>query len=227
MPELARMPTEWIHHPWDAPLSVLKASGVELGFNYPKPMIEIDLARERLIEAIFKMWEMDAASRDANSDVMNEVVVDNCEGTKNLAIAKVVENSGGTENSSIPKVLLKERIPCPTISSNDQKVPTVQNSKHYPFNRKRSKYMEGEKPLPDDLHKHNNEAGTSKTDEDLRSTAESSSIKKQTTSRNTFSVPQLSYSSEDNFFPVYDSSDLKQPWQEQINMQQSSNKDCK
>nr|CAD1836180.1 unnamed protein product [Ananas comosus var. bracteatus] len=30
IPELVRMPTEWIHHPWDAPPSVLDAAGVEL-----------------------------------------------------------------------------------------------------------------------------------------------------------------------------------------------------
>ena len=26
LPELARVPTEWIHHPWDAPFTVLKSS---------------------------------------------------------------------------------------------------------------------------------------------------------------------------------------------------------
>ncbi len=227
LPELARMPTDWIHHPWDAPITVLKASGVELGLNYPKPIIEIDLAREHLIEAIFKMWEMEAAGRAANSDVTNEEVVDNSGVTENLSIPKVVENSGGTVNLSIPKVLLKENIPCPTISSNDQKVPTIQNSKNYPFYRKRSNLMEVEKPLPDNLHKLNNGAGTSRTDEDLCSTAESSSNKKQTTSRNSFSVPQLCFSSEGKFFPEYESSDLKQPGQEQISMEQSSCKDGK
>ncbi|KAB5545106.1 hypothetical protein DKX38_013218 [Salix brachista] len=39
-------------------ITVLKAAGVELGVNYPKPIIDIDLAREHLTEAIFKMWEM-------------------------------------------------------------------------------------------------------------------------------------------------------------------------
>ena len=48
LPELARMPSEWIHHPWDAPPSVLRSAGVELGLNYPVPIVDIDLARERL-----------------------------------------------------------------------------------------------------------------------------------------------------------------------------------
>lgn len=213
LPELARMPTEWIHHPWDAPFSMLKASGVELGLNYPNPIIEIDLARERLTEAIFKMWEIEAASRAANLNGTNEVVVDNSDGTENLAI---------------PKVLLKGKSPCPTTSSNDQRVPTIQNSKNHLSNRKRSKCMEEEKPLLNNLHKLNVEAGTSRTDEDVCSTAESSSVKKQTTSRNSFSVPQVTcFSSEERSLPDCESSDLIEPRQEQIDMEQISSKDGK
>nr|QIE08266.1 nTVMVp-CIBN-2A-CRY2-cTVMVp [Vector 4m_pSin-nTVMVp-CIBN-2A-CRY2-cTVMVp] len=57
LPELARLPTEWIHHPWDAPLTVLKASGVELGTNYAKPIVDIDTARELLAKAISRTRE--------------------------------------------------------------------------------------------------------------------------------------------------------------------------
>ncbi|KAK7263814.1 hypothetical protein RJT34_31411 [Clitoria ternatea] len=35
LPELARMPTEWIHHPWDAPLCVLRAAGVDSKNDMP------------------------------------------------------------------------------------------------------------------------------------------------------------------------------------------------
>ncbi|GFZ10056.1 cryptochrome 1 [Actinidia rufa] len=45
LPELARLPTEWIHHPWNAPESVLQAAGIELGSNYPRPIVEIDAAK--------------------------------------------------------------------------------------------------------------------------------------------------------------------------------------
>lgn len=48
IPELARLPTEWIHHPWVAPESVLRASCVELGSNYAKPIVDLDTARELL-----------------------------------------------------------------------------------------------------------------------------------------------------------------------------------
>jgi len=158
------------------------------------------------------MWEIEAAARVANTNGTNEVVVDNSDGTENLAI---------------PKVLLKVKSPCPTTSSNDQRVPTIQNSKNHPSNRKRSKCMEEEKPKPllNNLHKLDGEGGTSRADEDVCSTAESSSVKKKTTSRNSFSVPQVSLSSEQMYFPDCESSDLKQPRQEQIDMEQISSKD--
>lgn len=65
LPELARLPTDWIHHPWDAPESVLQAAGVELGSNYPLPIVEIDAAKVRLQEALSQMWQNEAASRAA------------------------------------------------------------------------------------------------------------------------------------------------------------------
>ncbi|KAL7245663.1 hypothetical protein ACSBR2_000902 [Camellia fascicularis] len=65
LPELARLPTEWIHHPWNAPESVLQASGIELGSNYPSPIVEIDAAKARLQEALSEMWQQEADSRAA------------------------------------------------------------------------------------------------------------------------------------------------------------------
>ncbi|KAJ6431297.1 hypothetical protein OIU84_018730 [Salix udensis] len=186
LPELARMPTEWIHHPWDATIAVLKAAGVELGINYPKPIIDLDLARERLMEAIFKMWELEAAARTSNTNGTNEVVVDNTDDSENLAIPK-----------------------------------------NNPAYRKRSKYMEDERPQPDKLHNDDNVVGTSRKDEDLSSTAESSSAKKQATSRCSFSVPQYCSSSEAKPMQECESSDLRQPWQAEIEMGQSSTKDGK
>ncbi|KAL8128251.1 cryptochrome-1-like [Apium graveolens] len=63
LPELARLPTEWIHHPWNAPPSVLQAAGVELGSNYPLPIVGMDAAKARLQEALAQMWQHEAASR--------------------------------------------------------------------------------------------------------------------------------------------------------------------
>ncbi|KAK8585743.1 hypothetical protein V6N13_050715 [Hibiscus sabdariffa] len=206
LPELARMPTEWIHHPWDAPLTVLKAAGVELGLNYPKPIIDIDTAREHLREAIFKMWETEAAAKSTTSGQMNEEVFD---------------NSRGNETSAIPRVVLKEMSPCPTYSSNDQRVPSFRNCNNGSLNRKRAKLVEEEKLHSD---KPKNEAGTSGREEDLCSTAESSASKRQSTSRMSFSVPQYSSSSDCRPFQEYGSSGLNRPWQEMIDMEQTSSK---
>uniref|UniRef100_A0A2P2JF00 Photolyase/cryptochrome alpha/beta domain-containing protein n=2 Tax=Rhizophora mucronata TaxID=61149 RepID=A0A2P2JF00_RHIMU len=181
LPELARLPTTWIHHPWDAPLTVLKASGVELGLNYPKPIIDLDSARERLTEAICKMWEMEAAARPSNSSGTNEVVEDNAD---------------LTEDSANTKFHLKNKAPCLTISSNDQKVPSFQNPQNTPVYRKRSKEMEEDRTKPEKLDNDDNIEGTSRTNEDLCSTADSSAAKKQNTSRCSFSVPQCSSFSE-------------------------------
>ncbi|KAG8071160.1 hypothetical protein GUJ93_ZPchr0006g41640 [Zizania palustris] len=72
LPELARLPTEWIHHPWDAPESVLQAAGIELGSNYPLPIVELDAAKSRMQDALSEMWELEAASRAAMENGMEE-----------------------------------------------------------------------------------------------------------------------------------------------------------
>ncbi|KAL4027790.1 hypothetical protein IC575_010980 [Cucumis melo] len=183
LPELARMPTEWIHHPWDAPQTVLQASGVELGLNYPTPIVELDLAANRLTEAIIKMREIEAAA-GANSNGTNEVVMDN---------ADRIQSVGTTNVAAAAKT-------CATNSSNDQKVPTIHNSKvnNNPLSRKRSKAKEEKGEFQYNIPNNvQNEAGTSKFDDDLCSTAESSSSKKPSTSRTSFSVPQFCSSSKE------------------------------
>ncbi|KAE8731543.1 Cryptochrome-1 [Hibiscus syriacus] len=211
LPELARMPTEWIHHPWDAPLTVLKAAGVELGLNYPKPVIDMDTAREHLREAIFKMWETEAAAKAATSDGMSEEVFD---------------NSDRIEMSPIPKVILKEKSSCPTYSSNDQRVPSFQNGNNGSLHRKRAKLVEEERWPANKPNNHDKQAGTSRG-EDSCSTAESSASKRQSTSRMSFSVPQSCSSSDGRLLQEYDSSDTKRLMQEKINMEQTSSKNGK
>jgi deoxyribodipyrimidine photo-lyase len=51
VPELKEMPKKWIHRPWEAPEQILDSAGVELGQNYPLPIIEHQEGRERALEA--------------------------------------------------------------------------------------------------------------------------------------------------------------------------------
>eukprot|EP00775_Hariotina_reticulata_P012492 gene12492-12626_t len=46
LPVLSQLPNEFIHQPWKAPPEVLEEAGVELGFNYPWPIISPEAAKE-------------------------------------------------------------------------------------------------------------------------------------------------------------------------------------
>ncbi|KAI4389444.1 hypothetical protein MLD38_001672 [Melastoma candidum] len=81
LPELARLPTEWIHHPWNAPESVLQAAGIELGSNYPLPIVSVDAAKVRLQEALSVMWQHTAASRAAMENGTEEGLGESSEST--------------------------------------------------------------------------------------------------------------------------------------------------
>ncbi|MCS6884285.1 MAG: deoxyribodipyrimidine photo-lyase [Acidobacteriota bacterium] len=52
VPELARLPNEFIHRPWEAPAEVLAAASVKLGHDYPYPIVDHFAARERALAAL-------------------------------------------------------------------------------------------------------------------------------------------------------------------------------
>ncbi|MCE5316776.1 MAG: DNA photolyase family protein [Parachlamydia sp.] len=52
VPELAHLPLRWLHKPWKAPEDVLKTSGISIGNNYPKPIVDHDVARMRALAAL-------------------------------------------------------------------------------------------------------------------------------------------------------------------------------
>ncbi|MFO1511726.1 MAG: deoxyribodipyrimidine photo-lyase [Verrucomicrobiota bacterium] len=54
-PELARLPNDWLHQPWQASSAVLEGAGVRLGVNYPEPMVSHAIAREVALEAFAKL----------------------------------------------------------------------------------------------------------------------------------------------------------------------------
>jgi deoxyribodipyrimidine photo-lyase len=57
VPELARLPAQHIHAPWEAPADILAAAGVRLGENYPRPVIAHQAGRERALAAYAALRE--------------------------------------------------------------------------------------------------------------------------------------------------------------------------
>jgi deoxyribodipyrimidine photo-lyase len=53
VPELAKLPAEHIHAPWEAPAEVLARAGVTLGpqGNYPRPIVDHAQARQAALDA--------------------------------------------------------------------------------------------------------------------------------------------------------------------------------
>jgi deoxyribodipyrimidine photo-lyase len=51
VPELAKLPDRYIHRPWEAPASTLTDCGLELGEDYPLPIVDHAQARDRAMNA--------------------------------------------------------------------------------------------------------------------------------------------------------------------------------
>jgi deoxyribodipyrimidine photo-lyase len=51
VPELASLDSKYIHRPWEAPETVLRAAGVRLGETYPFPIVDHAFARTRALGA--------------------------------------------------------------------------------------------------------------------------------------------------------------------------------
>ncbi len=52
VPELEAVPSRWIHEPWNAPAGELNAAGVELGIDYPEPIVDHAEARRAALAAL-------------------------------------------------------------------------------------------------------------------------------------------------------------------------------
>jgi deoxyribodipyrimidine photo-lyase len=52
VPELARLPSEWLHKPWLAPPEILARAGIVLGKTYPYPIVDHAVARDRALAAL-------------------------------------------------------------------------------------------------------------------------------------------------------------------------------
>ncbi len=51
LPELARLPDEWLHRPFAAPAKVLVTAGVTVGASYPAPVVDLATSRQRALAA--------------------------------------------------------------------------------------------------------------------------------------------------------------------------------
>ncbi len=64
VPELRQVPDRWLHAPWTAPPEVLRDAGVRLGADYPRPIVDHDLARTRALAALGTVVAGRAVERD-------------------------------------------------------------------------------------------------------------------------------------------------------------------
>ena len=55
IPELKNLNGKFLYAPWEAPESVLQAAGIELGKNYPNPIVDLKLSREKALAAFEKL----------------------------------------------------------------------------------------------------------------------------------------------------------------------------
>uniref|UniRef100_A0A7N0UM23 Photolyase/cryptochrome alpha/beta domain-containing protein n=1 Tax=Kalanchoe fedtschenkoi TaxID=63787 RepID=A0A7N0UM23_KALFE len=122
LPELARLPTEWIHHPYDAPEYILLAAGIELGSNYPLPIIEIDAAKGRLERALAEMWQLESTSRAALENGMEEGLGDSFDSTP-IAFPQDIQMQENPET-------LRNNLNTFPPRSGDQMVPSITSFVH-------------------------------------------------------------------------------------------------
>lgn len=51
-PELSKVPDKFIHNPWDAPKQIMEYAKVELGKDYPLPIVDLKASRQRALDAL-------------------------------------------------------------------------------------------------------------------------------------------------------------------------------
>ncbi|MBT7110436.1 MAG: deoxyribodipyrimidine photo-lyase [Proteobacteria bacterium] len=58
VPELMDLPKKYLHTPWLAPAEVLKNANLDIGKNYPAPLIEPDVGRKRALNALAQLKKL-------------------------------------------------------------------------------------------------------------------------------------------------------------------------
>ena len=54
IPEISKLPNQYLFSPWQAPPLILKTANLELGHQYPKPIVDLKASRAAALEA-FKL----------------------------------------------------------------------------------------------------------------------------------------------------------------------------
>ncbi len=50
VPELKLLPHKYLFNPWEAPKQTLIDAGIQLGINYPEPIVDLAVSRKRALE---------------------------------------------------------------------------------------------------------------------------------------------------------------------------------
>jgi len=57
VPELEKLPSQYIFNPWEAPASILADAGIKLGVTYPPPIVDLKISRQRALKAFENLRE--------------------------------------------------------------------------------------------------------------------------------------------------------------------------
>ena len=49
VPELKNLPNEYLFNPWEAPEHILSKAGINLGIDYPRPIVNLKESRDRAL----------------------------------------------------------------------------------------------------------------------------------------------------------------------------------
>ena len=55
VPELKLLPDKYLFNPWEAPKQMLLDAGIQLGINYPEPIVDLSFSRKRALELFFAL----------------------------------------------------------------------------------------------------------------------------------------------------------------------------
>ena len=65
LPQLAHFPAKYIYEPWKAPIADQKAANCMIGVDYPKPIVDHDIASKRNMDRMAKAY---AAHKEAAAE---------------------------------------------------------------------------------------------------------------------------------------------------------------